>query len=94
MTQFTIPQIPKQNGIANCKNQTLVKCASSMLQQSKLNKTFWAKAIAIATYVKKLSPIMVGMGRFLKRFGLVVNHQYLIYEYLGVMHILHIPKEK
>jgi hypothetical protein len=27
------------------------------------------------------------MGTLLKRFGLVVNHQYLIYEYLGVMHI-------
>jgi hypothetical protein len=40
MTQFTIPQIPKQNGVANHKNQTLVECARNMLQQSQLSKTF------------------------------------------------------
>ncbi len=66
MTQFTIPQIPKQIGVANCKNQTLVKFARSMLQQSKLSKTFWAKAIAIAAYVKNLSPILVMDGNTFK----------------------------
>jgi hypothetical protein len=54
MRQFTIPQIPKQNGVANCKNQTLVECARSMLQQSKLSKIVWAKAIALIIYVKKI----------------------------------------
>jgi hypothetical protein len=58
MRQFTIPQIPKQNGVANCKNKTLVECARSILQKSKLSKNFWAKAIAIITYVKTLSLIM------------------------------------
>jgi hypothetical protein len=66
MKQFPIPQIPKQNGVANCKNQTLVGCARSMLQQSKLSKTFWAKAIAITTYIKKNSPIMVMDGTTFK----------------------------
>jgi hypothetical protein len=66
MTQFTIPQIPKQNGVANCKNQTLIGCARSMLQQSKLSKTFWAKEIAIVTYVKTLSPIMAVDGNTFK----------------------------
>jgi hypothetical protein len=64
MTQFTIPQIPKQNGVANCKNQTLIGCARSMLQQSKLNKCFWVKAVATTIYVKKLFFIMAMDGNF------------------------------
>jgi len=63
MRQFIIP---KQNGVANCKNQTLVECARSMLQQSKLSKTFKAKAIAIVVYVKNLSPIMAMVGNTFK----------------------------
>jgi hypothetical protein len=66
MTRFTIPQIPKQNGVANHKNQTLVECVRNMLQQSKLSKNIWAKAIAITTYVKNLSPIMVINGNTFK----------------------------
>jgi hypothetical protein len=67
MRKFTIPQIPKQNGVANCKNQTLVECARIiMLQKSKLNKTFWAKLVAIITYVKNLSPIIAIDGNTFK----------------------------
>jgi len=66
MRQFPIPKIPKQNGVANCKNQTLVEYARSMLQQSKLREKIWAKAIAIVAYVKILSPIMAMDGNTFK----------------------------
>jgi hypothetical protein len=46
--------------------KSLVECARNMLQQSKLNKNIWAKAIAIATYVKNLSPIMAMDGNIFK----------------------------
>jgi DNA-binding transcriptional regulator WhiA len=62
MTQFTIPQIPKQKGVANHKNQTLVECVRNMLQQFKLSKKIWAKATTITTYVKNLSSIMAMDG--------------------------------
>jgi hypothetical protein len=66
MRKITIPQIPKQNGAANCKNQTLVESARIMLQKSKLNKKNWAEVVAIITYVKNLSPIMAIDGNILK----------------------------
>jgi hypothetical protein len=56
MRQFTIPKIPKQNGVANCKNQILVECARSMLQQSKLSKKILAKVVGNSCLCQNIVP--------------------------------------
>eukprot|EP00253_Pinus_taeda_P011529 PITA_11529 len=38
--QFTVPQTPQQNGVAKCKNRTLVECARNMLQEYKAYKLY------------------------------------------------------
>ena len=48
----TIPYTPQQNGIAERLNRTLVESAGAMLIHSGLPKTFWAEAIATASYIR------------------------------------------
>ncbi|GJV83840.1 uncharacterized mitochondrial protein-like protein [Tanacetum coccineum] len=43
---------PQQNGVAERKNRTLIEAARTMLANSKLPTTFWAKAINTACYVQ------------------------------------------
>ncbi|GJU52191.1 putative ribonuclease H-like domain-containing protein [Tanacetum coccineum] len=42
---------PQQNGIAERKNNTLIKAARTMLADSFLPNTFWAEAVSTACYV-------------------------------------------
>ncbi|GJZ32880.1 putative ribonuclease H-like domain-containing protein, partial [Tanacetum coccineum] len=43
---------PQQNGVAERKNRTLIEAARTMLADSKLPTTFWAKAVNTACYVQ------------------------------------------
>ncbi|GKD50866.1 putative ribonuclease H-like domain-containing protein [Tanacetum coccineum] len=49
--EFSVAKTPQQNGVAERKNRTLIEAARSMLVDSKLPTTFWAKAVNIACYV-------------------------------------------
>ncbi|GJR31630.1 ribonuclease H-like domain-containing protein [Tanacetum coccineum] len=50
---FTIKHwTPQQNGVAERKNRTLIEAARTMLADSKLPTTFWAKAVSTACYVQ------------------------------------------
>nr|GEZ63511.1 putative ribonuclease H-like domain-containing protein [Tanacetum cinerariifolium] len=48
--EFSIPRTPQQNGIAERKNQTLIKAARTMLADSLLPIPFWAEAVNTACY--------------------------------------------
>nr|GEW86392.1 putative ribonuclease H-like domain-containing protein [Tanacetum cinerariifolium] len=50
--KFSISRTPQQNGVAERRNRTLIEAARTMLADSKLPTTFWAKAINIACYVQ------------------------------------------
>nr|GEV80311.1 hypothetical protein [Tanacetum cinerariifolium] len=50
--EFTVARTLKQNGVAERKNKTLIETARTMLADSKLPTTFWAKAVNIACYVQ------------------------------------------
>ncbi|GJW01386.1 ribonuclease H-like domain-containing protein [Tanacetum coccineum] len=50
--QFSIARTPQQNGVAERRNKTLIKAARTMLADSKLPTTFWAKAVNTACYVQ------------------------------------------
>ena len=42
---------PQLNGVAECMNRTLNKCARSMWLHIRLPKTFWTEAVNTAAYL-------------------------------------------
>nr|GEW13524.1 putative ribonuclease H-like domain-containing protein [Tanacetum cinerariifolium] len=50
--EFIVPRTPKQNGIAERKNRTLIEAARTMLADSLLPIPFWAEAVNTACYVQ------------------------------------------
>ncbi|GJS21953.1 putative ribonuclease H-like domain-containing protein [Tanacetum coccineum] len=49
--EFSVARTPQQNGVAERKNRTLIEAARTMLVDSKLPTTFWAKAVNTTCYV-------------------------------------------
>ncbi|GKD31612.1 putative ribonuclease H-like domain-containing protein [Tanacetum coccineum] len=49
--EFSVARTPQQNGVAERRNRTLIEAARTMLVDSKLPTTFWAKAVNTACYV-------------------------------------------
>ncbi|GJV11408.1 putative ribonuclease H-like domain-containing protein [Tanacetum coccineum] len=49
--EFSVGKTPQQNGVAERKNRTLIEGARTMLIDSKLPTTFWAKAVNTTCYV-------------------------------------------
>ncbi|GJR31195.1 retrovirus-related pol polyprotein from transposon TNT 1-94 [Tanacetum coccineum] len=56
--QTSTPRTPKQNGIVERQNCTMVKAARTMLSASKFPLFFWAKAIETACYTQNRSIII------------------------------------
>ncbi|GKE69873.1 putative ribonuclease H-like domain-containing protein [Tanacetum coccineum] len=49
--EFSVAKTPQQNGVAERRNRTLIDVVRTMLVDSKLPTTFWAKAVNTACYV-------------------------------------------
>ncbi|GJU13743.1 putative ribonuclease H-like domain-containing protein, partial [Tanacetum coccineum] len=45
LKQFSVARTPQQNGVAERRNRTLIEATKTMLADSKLPNTFWAKAV-------------------------------------------------
>ncbi|GKE84076.1 putative ribonuclease H-like domain-containing protein [Tanacetum coccineum] len=64
--EFSVARTPQQNGVAERKNRTLIEAARTMLADSKLPTTFWAKAVNTACYVQNKfsedTPNIAGSG--------------------------------
>ncbi len=50
--QLTVAYTPQQNGVAERMNRTLLDCVRSLLHTAKLDKKFWAEALATAVYIR------------------------------------------
>nr|GFB22841.1 hypothetical protein [Tanacetum cinerariifolium] len=50
--EYSVARTPKQNGFAERRNKTLIGAVRTMLTDSKLPITFWAKVINTACYVQ------------------------------------------
>ncbi|GJX50279.1 ribonuclease H-like domain-containing protein [Tanacetum coccineum] len=50
--EFSVARTPQQNRVAERKNMTLIEVARTMLADSLLPTTFWAKVVSIACYVQ------------------------------------------
>ncbi|GJU72137.1 retrovirus-related pol polyprotein from transposon TNT 1-94 [Tanacetum coccineum] len=55
---FSSPYTPKQNGIAERKNKTLIEAARTMLNGSVLSKHLWTEAVRVACYTQNRSIIV------------------------------------
>ena len=53
-TEYTVPETPQQNGVAERYNGTVVETAQSLLIESKLPKCYWPRAVDTAVYVRNL----------------------------------------
>ena len=49
--EFSAPRTPQQNGVVERKNRSLQETARTLLQESKLPRSFWAEAVNTASYV-------------------------------------------
>ncbi|GJR75722.1 putative ribonuclease H-like domain-containing protein [Tanacetum coccineum] len=49
--EYSVARTPRQNGVAERRNRTLIKAARTMLADSKLPTTFWAEVVSTACYV-------------------------------------------
>ena len=61
--QLIASYAPKQNGITERKNKTIVEMARSMLNAKSLPKTFWAEVIACAVFLLNRCPTKAILGR-------------------------------
>ena len=52
--EFTVPETPEQNGMAERANRTIVEMARCLLLDAKLPKTYWLRAIATASHLRNL----------------------------------------
>ncbi|GKA88187.1 retrovirus-related pol polyprotein from transposon TNT 1-94 [Tanacetum coccineum] len=55
---FSSPYTPKQNGVAERKNRTLIEAARTMLSGSVFSKQYWTEAVATACYTQNISTIV------------------------------------
>uniref|UniRef100_A0A251TCA0 Putative copia protein n=1 Tax=Helianthus annuus TaxID=4232 RepID=A0A251TCA0_HELAN len=91
--QLTTSYTPQQNGVAERKNRTLMELSRSMLKMKELPNTYWAEAVACATYllnrattksVPKLTPQEAWSGKKPN-----VDHLRVF----GCIAYVHIPKQ-
>ncbi|GJX01379.1 putative ribonuclease H-like domain-containing protein [Tanacetum coccineum] len=74
--EFSVTRTPQQNGVAERKNRTLIEVARTMLVNSKLPTTFWAKAVNTACYV--LNRVLVIKPDFKTPYELILRRTPLI----------------
>ena len=53
--EFTVPEIPQQNEVAERFNRTQVEMGRSLLIQAKLPKRYWVRALSTAAHIRNLT---------------------------------------
>ena len=53
--EFTVPETPQQNGVAERFNRTLVEMGRSLLIQAKLPKRYWVRALSTEVHIRNLT---------------------------------------
>ncbi|GBP85186.1 Retrovirus-related Pol polyprotein from transposon TNT 1-94 [Eumeta japonica] len=91
--QTSTPYTLEQNGLAERMNRTLVERAKCMLFEAKLQKSFWAEAVATAAYVINRSPsrVLAEVTPYEKWTGKKLNISYL--KIFGSKAMVHVPKQ-
>lgn len=58
--QTTVPYSPQQNRVTERENRTIMEAALCMIQDARMDKSFWAEAVNTAIYIKNKSPSKAG----------------------------------
>ena len=54
--EFTVPNTPQQNGVAERYNRVITEMTRCLLADAKLSKMFWVRAMSTAVRVRNLCP--------------------------------------
>jgi hypothetical protein len=54
--ELTVPYNPQQNGVAECKNKTIVGVAHAMIHDQGLSMFLWVEACCTTVYIQNMSP--------------------------------------
>jgi hypothetical protein len=49
--EFSCRYTPKQNGVAERKNRSIMEVARAMLEEKSMPKSYWAEAVRTAVYI-------------------------------------------
>ena len=61
--EYTVPETPQQNGVAERFNRTLVEMGRSLLIQAKLPKRYWVRALSTAAHIRNLTVTANSQGK-------------------------------
>lgn len=50
--QTTVPYSPQQNRVTERENRTIMEAALCMIQDARMDKSFWAEAVNTAIYIE------------------------------------------
>ena len=56
VAQYTMPETPQQNGVAERRNRTLMDMVRSMVSNTTLPKSMWGEALKITIYILNRVP--------------------------------------
>ena len=80
--EFTVPETPQQNGVAERFNRTLVEMGRCLLIEAKLPKSYWVRALATAVPIRNLTVrINSNQNRSPFELSLVKHQEEIILEY-------------
>ena len=81
--QYTVPETPEQNGVAERYNRTVVETARSLLIEPKLPNSNWLRAVDTADYIQILSKRTRPTKATTKNFGFE-NQKQDVWKFLDV----------
>eukprot|EP00253_Pinus_taeda_P006243 PITA_06243 len=92
--EWTAPYDPKQNGLAERKNRTIVEAARVMLYDQDMPKFLWAEACGTAVYVQNRTPLRA-LGKITPESAFTgKKHEMSHFRIFGSLAYCHIPEEK
>ena len=83
--ELSTPYNPKQNGIAERKNRTIMEAAKAMLHDTDIPLHLSAETARIVVYVQNRTPHRVPRTRLLKKSSPARNQKSTISEYLAAL---------
>ena len=60
---FSVARTPRQNGVAERRNRTLIEAARTMLSEGELQLYFWAEAVNTACFTQNRSIVVKKYGK-------------------------------
>ena len=92
--ETTTPYTPKQNGVAERKNRTIVDVVRAMLHDQRLPKFLWVEATNTAIYVKNRCPHQALGSKTPKEMFTGKKPDISHFRIFGSPVYFHVPKEK